>query len=256
MSNIRRLVGLGVLLVGLGCSGTPSREAVLLVGRGVNPHWSTILSPALAAPDREITVVDVAKQSAAVALKPWLVRQQRLIVVPLVVSEADPLVAALRTAIATRAASTVVAPPGADDLMATGIAARALRLSQRRSQEGLFVLMDLPPGADPKAAQATVDALAIKVGHAVDFRVTTGIVWQGEATASDVATRAAAMGRPLIVTYTTQPGPISMDLRTHLHGFRYALDGEGILSDSYYSDWLRAAVGQAAITVATQPVPK
>ena len=256
MSNGWRRFALGWLLVAVGCSGTPRKEAVLLVGRSINPHWSEVLAPAVAAPDREVSVVDVTGRTAAEALKPWLKRHQRLIIVPMTVSEADPMVGALREAVAGRAAAAVVTPPGADDLMVNAIMARALRLSQRRSQEGLFVVMDLPQGADVKAAKDTVERLAEKIGHSVDFRPTRGFVWQGEATSSDLATQAKAVLRPLVIAYTVNPGPMTFDMRNQLHGFRYVLDGEGILNDTYYRDWLRGAVGQAATSVASQPIPK
>jgi hypothetical protein len=251
----RTLAVIGTL-VATACAGKPPKEAVLLVGRDVNSHWSTVYSPALAAPDREITVVDVAGRPAAEALQPWLTRQeQHLIIVPMTVTGADPLVADLQAAIRQRPASVVVPPPEASAPLVTGVAQRALRMSQRRSQEGLWVVMDLPPGADPKAAQATVDKVAAQIGASVDFHPCVGVVWQGAASVNDVATAAKQVGRPLVVTYSTNPAPLSMDIRDRLHGFRYHLDGEGVLSDPFFQEWLREAVGKAAVSVANPPPP-
>lgn len=249
----KTLAALGVLTL-TACAGKPAKEAVLLVGRDVNPHWGDVFRPALAAPDREIAVVDVAGRSPAVALRPWLQRPaQRLIVVPLTLSQADPLVPALQTAIAQRPGTALVDPPEHSPPMVTGIVQRALRMSKRRSQEGLWVVMDLPPGADPRAAQRTVDALANQVHQVADFRPVVGVVWQGDASASDVASGARQVIRPLVVTYSTNPAPLDVALRDRLHGFRYHLDGEGVLSDPYFQDWLRNAVGRAAVSVATPP---
>jgi hypothetical protein len=243
-------------LVATACAGKPPKEAVLLVGRDLNPHWSSVYGPALAAPDREVTVVDVTSRPAAEALKPWLERRdQRLVIVPMTVTAADPLVADLEAAVGGRPESVVVPPMESSAPIITGIAQRALRMSERRSQEGLWVVMDLPPGADPKAAQATVDKVAQSIGRSVDFRPTVGVVWQGEASVSDVATAAQKVGRPLMVTYSTNPAPLSVDMRNRLHGFRYHLDGEGVLSDPFFQDWLKEAVGQGSITAANQPQP-
>jgi hypothetical protein len=256
VKRVRTLLAVMATLSAVACAGKPAKEAVLLVGRDVNAHWSTVFAPALNAPDREITVVDVAGRTAESALEPWLDRPtQRLIVVPLILSQADPLVAELQEAVASHPAGVVVAPPESSSPLVTGIAQRALRMSQKRSQEGLWIVMDLPPGADPKGAQATVDAVAASMAEAADFRPTVGVVWQGEASASDLSAAAKKVIRPLVVTYSTNPAPLSVDIRNRLHGFRYHLDGEGVLSDPFFQEWLREAVGKAAVSVASPPQP-
>jgi hypothetical protein len=254
MKRLRTTLAVMGALALTACAGKPAKEAVLLVGHDVNPHWSSVFSPALSAPDREITVVDVAGHTPAEALKPWLERPgQRLIIVPLTVSRADPMVAGLQSAVGNRPATVVVDPPESSAPMVTGIVQRALRMSKRRSQEGLWIVMDLPPGGDVQAAQRTVDEVAKRTGETTDFRPTVGVVWQGAASASDVATGAQKVIRPLVVTYSTNPAPLGTDIRNHLHGFSYHLDGEGVLSDPFFQDWLREAVGKAEVSAANPP---
>lgn len=244
--------GLGLLMLVSACQGEPANEVVLLVGRDVNPAWATVYEPELAMPGRQIVVVDVAGQPPAKALSAYLQPDgPRVIAVPLVLSDADPVVIALRALARDHERLHVVPPPEDDETTGLLIAQRALKMSQNRAQEGLFIVMDLPPGAEPDEIQKSANRVANRVAKTVDFQPITGIVWEGEDTATVMKKMAEKMTKPMVITYSTAPGPLTQELRSHLQGLRYSFDADSVLSDTNYRAWLRAAVGKATISEAT-----